>query len=243
MIKAFIVEDEPLARDELIYLLKKSKQVEIVGEAQQMDEAIEKIYQTEMDVIFLDVQLSSHEQGIRLAEKLMEIDRRPEIVFATAYDDYALKAFELNAIDYILKPFDEERVLQTVEKISKRLEAQQEKKQQFHYKQEGKIPITMDGRIFLINLKDILYIEFNDGKTIITCRDQKYELKESLITLERKLQQTQIMRVHRAYLANLNEIVEIQPWFNSTYHLIMKDGTSIPVSRTYTKELKKRLGF
>ncbi|KZM57789.1 LytTR family DNA-binding domain-containing protein [Aeribacillus pallidus] len=243
MIKAFIVEDEPLARDELIYLLKRSKQVEIVGEAEQMDEAIEKIRQTDMDVIFLDIQLSSHEQGIRLAEKLMEIDHRPEIVFATAYDEYALKAFELNAVDYILKPFDEERIFHTIEKISKRLEARQEKRPQYFQMQDEKIPVSLDDRILLINVKDILYIEFNDGKTIITCRDQKYEVKESLVTFERKLQQTHIMRVHRAYLVNLNEIVEIQPWFNSTYHVIMKNGDSIPVSRTYTKELKKRLGI
>jgi two-component system, LytTR family, response regulator LytT len=104
MFKAFIVDDEPLARDELAFLLKRSKQVEIAGEGDSIESSLSQIQELPIDVIFLDIQLAN-ESGLDLAEKIMDLDPRPEIVFATAYDEYALKAFELQAIDYIMKPF------------------------------------------------------------------------------------------------------------------------------------------
>lgn len=118
MLKVFIVDDEPLARDELAYLLRRTKEADIVGEADNVASALEQIKSIEADVIFLDIQLAD-ESGMEIAQKLIELDHRPEIVFATAYDDYALKAFDLNAADYILKPFDEIRVQQTIEKLNK----------------------------------------------------------------------------------------------------------------------------
>lgn len=248
MFKAFIVDDEPLARDELAFLLKRSKQVEIAGEGDSIESSLSQIQELQIDVIFLDIQLAN-ESGLDLAEKIMDLDPRPEIVFATAYDEYALKAFELQAIDYIMKPFDEIRVLQMVEKLEKVLKGKENRdsssldKRLPSSKRNDKLAVTIDERIVLIPVHEIVYIGTIEGRTVIVTDKQRYQVNEPLITYERKLHQRSIVRVHRGYLVNLDKIVEIQPWFHSTYNLIMKDGEKIPVSRTFTKELKEHFGF
>jgi two-component system, LytTR family, response regulator LytT len=248
LLKAFIVDDEPLARDELTYLLKRSKQIEIVGESDSVESTFEKISNLEVDVIFLDIQLAD-ESGIEIAALVNKLDHPPLIVFATAFDEYALKAFELNAVDYILKPFDEKRVLQTIEKLYKLIEYKKQaipfsiQKNNFVNERSERLAITIDEKIVIVNISDILYIGTNEGKTVIATGNSKYSVSDALITFERKLQHSSIIRVHRAYLVNVDAIIEIEPWFNSTYNLIMKDGEKVPVSRTYTKELKQLLGF
>lgn len=118
MLKGFIVDDEPLARDELAYLLGRTRQVHIVGEADSLETALHSITEMEPDVVFLDIQLAE-DNGMELAKQLSVLEQVPDIVFATAYDEYALQAFEVNALDYILKPFEEERVRKTVDKVMK----------------------------------------------------------------------------------------------------------------------------
>ncbi|MGG1574534.1 LytR/AlgR family response regulator transcription factor [Fictibacillus sp. NRS-1165] len=248
MFKAFIVDDEPLARDELAYLLKRSKQVEIVGEGDSIENSLSQIHGLQIDVIFLDIQLAD-ESGLDLAEKVMDLEPRPEIVFATAYDEYALKAFDLQAIDYIMKPFDETRVLQTVEKLEKVIKGKDNGTSSSLDqglsigKRNDKLAVTVDERIVLIPVHEIVYIGAIEGRTVIVTDQQRYQVNDPLITFERKLHQKSIIRVHRGYLVNLDKIVEIQPWFHSTYNLIMKDGEKIPVSRTFTKDLKEHFGF
>ena len=248
LLKAFIVDDEPLARDELVYLLKRSKQVEIAGEADSVEAAFEKIANLEIDVIFLDIQLAD-ESGMEIAARINELEYPPLIVFATAFDEYALKAFELNAADYILKPFDEKRVLQTIEKLYRivgntepNITLSSRKKSLSHERTE-KLAVTVDEKIVLINLNEIHYIGSIEGKTVIAADKQKHIVNDPLVMFERKLHHSSILRVHRAYLVNIDAINEIEPWFNSTFNLIMKDGEKVPVSRTYTKELKQLLGF
>ena len=234
MLKVYIVDDEPLARDELSYLLQRSKRAEVVGEADSVDRAFEQIQTLKPDVVFIDIQLAEG-SGMDLAARVSKLDDRPAIVFATADDEYALKAFELNALDYILKPFDEYRVRQTVEKLTKPKSASAERPE--------KLAIAMDDRIVLIRIGKIIYISSAEGKTEIVTDDRRYLVNETLVSLELKLRNTSVVRVHRAFLANLDHVVEIQPWFHSTYHLIMKDGSKVPVSRTYIKELKQQFGF
>ncbi|MBP3040304.1 response regulator transcription factor [Bacillaceae bacterium Marseille-Q3522] len=246
--KVFIVDDEPIAREELAYLLQRTKKVIIQGMAANMEEALDSMKMEEVDVIFLDIQLEEG-TGIEIAEELRHFDHHPEIVFATAYDEYALKAFELEAIDYILKPFEDQRIQHTVEKLLKHIELVESNAHEANAtlspspEMTGKLAITVNDRIVLLSIDDILYIETEQGKTIITTEKKRYELAEPLTTLEKKLENSVIRRVHRSYLVNLQCIVEIQPWFHSTYNLIMKDGKSLPVSRTYAKELKKMIGF
>jgi two-component system response regulator LytT len=248
LLKAFIVDDEPLARDELIFLLKRSKRLEIAGEADSVETALKKIENLDIDVIFLDIQLAD-ESGMDIANRINELEYPPWIVFATAFDEHALKAFELNAADYILKPFDEKRVLKTIEKLYK-LAGNKEteitisaRKNTYSKDRAEKLALTIDEKIVLVNINDILYIGTFEGKTVVVTEKQKFSVNDPLVTVERKLQHSAIIRVHRAYLVSIDAIVEIEPWFNSTYNLKMKDGEKVPVSRTYTKVLKKMLGF
>ncbi|WP_019244463.1 MULTISPECIES: LytR/AlgR family response regulator transcription factor [Bacillus] len=248
MLRAFIVDDEPLARDELAYLLKRSREVDIVGEADHIEDVLEQVIEQDIDVLFLDIELAGG-NGLELAERLREHTDVPEIVFATAYDEYALKAFELSAFDYILKPFEENRVKQTIVKLKHKMNDKKSRTQEFvqvlNQKKEikDKLAINLDDRIVLVNMKDIVYCTTEEGNTIITTLSERFAATESLVTFERKLQDTSIIRVHRSYLVNTEYIKEIQPWFNSTYNLIMQEGTSIPVSRTYTKELRAKIGL
>jgi two-component system response regulator LytT len=245
MLKAYILDDEPLARDELKYLLIRSEQVEILGEGDCVEDAVADITALKPDLVFLDIELAE-ENGLSLARQLETLDHTPAIVFATAYDEYALEAFELDAVDYILKPFDEERIQKTLEKI-KKLQKLGNKNSSIHFSMKhnnnGKIAVLVDERIMLLTISDIVYLESSEGKCNIVTNDQMYTVADALVVLEKKLPSPNFFRVHRSFIVNLDYIVEIEPWFNSTYNLHLKDGSKVPVSRTYVKELKRLLGF
>jgi two-component system, LytTR family, response regulator LytT len=244
MLKAYIVDDEPLARDELKYLLVRSKQVFVIGESDCVEDAIADILGLKPDIVFLDIELAD-ESGLDLAKQLENLNPAPATIFATAYDEFALKAFELNAVDYILKPFDEERINKTLKKIKKikKIGDHDFPISSENNIQNGKIAVLVDERIILLPNADIVYLESSEGKCAIETMDQKYTVSEALVVLEKKLPNTKFLRVHRSFIVNIDHIVEIEPWFNSTYNLIMKNDSKVPVSRTYVKELKQMLGF
>ncbi|PAE43099.1 LytR/AlgR family response regulator transcription factor [Bacillus sp. 7884-1] len=245
MLKAYIVDDEPLARDELKYLLIRSKQVDVLGESDCMEDAIADIHDLKPDLVFLDIELAE-DSGLDLAKQLENLNSAPAIIFATAYDEFAYQAFELNAVDYILKPFDEERIGKTLEKIKKMQKIGDQDlpiNSPLKNSYNGKIAVLVDERIILLTYADIVYLESSEGKCTIETMDQKYKVSEALVVLEKKLTNTKFLRVHRSFIVNIDHIVEIEPWFNATYNLIMKNGSKVPVSRTYVKELKQMLGF
>lgn len=248
MMKAFIVEDEPLARDELKYLLKRSRQVEVVGEAEGIEDAMRDIYHLKPDLVFLDIELAEG-NGLQLAKQLAELDPAPSLIFATAYDEFALQAFELYAFDYLLKPYNENRIRQTLDKLMKLRKNREDGSRtappasRTAVEQTGKLAVEIDDRIVLIDRDTILFIGLIEGKTIIKTEENEYKIGDPLIVLERKLDNRSFLRVHRGFIVNVIHISEIQPWFNSTYNLIMSDGSNIPVSRTYVKELKQLIGF
>jgi two-component system response regulator LytT len=246
--KAFIVEDEPLARDELKYLLKRSRQVEVVGEAEGIEDAMRDISHLKPDLVFLDIELAEG-NGLQLAKQLAELDPAPSLIFATAYDEFALQAFELYAFDYLLKPYNENRIRQTLDKLMKLGKNREDGSRiappasRTAVEQTGKLAVEIDDRIVLIDRDTILFIGLIEGKTIIKTEENEYKTGDPLIVLERKLDNRSFLRVHRGFIVNVIHISEIQPWFNSTYNLIMSDGSNIPVSRTYVKELKQLIGF
>ncbi|MFC5587658.1 LytR/AlgR family response regulator transcription factor [Sporosarcina soli] len=245
MLKAYIVEDEPLARDELKYLLIQSNQVEILGEADNLEDAITAISELKPELVFLDIELAE-DNGLALAKQLLNLNPTPAIVFATAYDEYAMQAFELNALDYLLKPFDEERIHKTLEKIKQLGKIGVEKRSlpfQSKVDNMGKIAVLMDDRIVLLETDAIVYLESSEGKCRIKTMDDTYIVSDTLSLLEKKLSSIQFMRVHRSYIVNMDHIVEIHPWFNSTYNVLLKDHSKVPVSRTYVKEFKQHVGF
>lgn len=246
MIKALIVEDEPLARDELCYLLKRSNKIEIMGECDCLETALQLIDDLEIDVIFLDIELGE-ENGMSLAERLKQKGNTPEIVFATAYDEYALQAFNVNALDYLLKPFEEERINQTIIKLVKMRERKSNKEQEKKLTKspihKNKLAFSTNEKIKIIDIDNIIYISAQNGKTLLVTDEEELTVTFTLSQLEQKLINSPIMKVHRSYLVNKEKICEIEPWFNSTYLLCMNNGEKVPLSRNFTKEIKQLFGF
>lgn len=246
MLRVLIVDDEMLARDELKYLLHRTKEVDFIEEAESIEEALDKMMDEKPDLLFLDIQLSD-DSGFDIAKRLKKMKNPPAIIFATAYDQYALQAFEVDAIDYILKPFDEERVVQAIHKYKKMRVPNHAVKEEEPIgessSQTGKLAISVDDSIVLVNIEDILFVGLIEGEVTIQTITESYHTADTLAMLEKKLPSQSFVRVHRGYIVNVHHISEVQPWFNSTYNLVMKNDKRVPVSRTYAKELKKRLGI
>ena len=238
----YIVDDEPLARAELRYLLEQTALVNVCGESENLEEFYKESQLDEVDCVFLDIELGVN-NGLDLARQLMINEQRPEIIFATAYDDYALQAFEVNAFDYILKPFEAQRVQIAVEKlIAKKRAAQVKTLEEIKVSQLDKLDkltVYINDRILLIKVQDILYCTSEDSKTVVVTEQGRVFASESLAALEKRLTLKGFVRVHRAYIVNLEHIVELEPWSNSKYNLILHNRHSIPVSRLYMKDVRK----
>ncbi len=242
MLNVFIVDDEPLARAELRYLLEQIKLVEVRGEADNIEELLSNSQLAQIDCVFLDIELGV-ENGLDLAKKLVQTVHKPEIIFATAYDEYALQAFEVNAFDYMLKPFEAERVQHAVERLMAKRNATHAKTMKalkyLQLDKLDKLTVYVNDRILLINIQEILYCTSEDSKTIVVTDKGSYFASESLASLEKKLILKGFIRVHRAFIVNLEHIVELEPWSSTKYNLILYNRHSIPVSRLYMKDVRK----
>ncbi|MGB9254666.1 MAG: LytTR family DNA-binding domain-containing protein [Candidatus Korobacteraceae bacterium] len=254
-LSAVIVDDEQLARDELAYLLRELD-VDIVAQGKNGVEAVNLVKEFSPDLVFLDVQMPGLD-GFGVIKKLL--DRKlplPQIVFATAFDQYAVKAFEVNAIDYLLKPFDRKRVSQAVDKVRRKLEDAASPSDQIgtivkmleqqQRPPAAKVLLKAAGRLFLVDQKDICYASIEDG--IITVVATNIEGQSNCRTLEElldSLDPNMFWRAHRSYLVNINRIKEVVPWFKSSYQIRMEDKkqTEIPVSRAQTKRLRELFGL
>ena len=237
-----IVDDEPLARNEVAYLLEKCQDVVEIKEADSIDEAMGKLIDYSIDLIFLDIHLTN-ESGLSLANKLKTLKHPPMIIFATAYDDYAIKAFELDAVDYVLKPFELTRVQQAVRKAAAFLDIEKTTEDTKEEKITATLPVQSEERIYIIKLTSIVAISVESGKTTIYTEDQALVTHDPLNAWEKKLKKDTFLRVHRSFLINTRKIKEIQPWFNHTYQLTMSNQLKVPVSRSYMKEFKEKLGI
>jgi len=244
-LSAVIVDDEQLARDELAYLLKSAGDVDVVAQGKNGLEGVSLIKEHSPDLVFLDVQMPGLD-GFGVIKKLL--DKRvplPKIVFATAFDQYAVKAFEVNAIDYLLKPFDKKRVAQSVQKAR----AQEAGGVPAEKPHASKILLKALGRMFLVDQRDICYASIEDGViTVSTAGTSGMEGQSNCRTLEElfeSLDSNLFWRAHRSYLVNINRIREVVPWFKSSYQLRMDDKkqSEIPVSRAQTKRLRELFGL
>jgi two-component system LytT family response regulator/two-component system response regulator LytT len=255
---AVIVDDEQLARDELAFLLKSSGDVNVVAQGKNGIEAVSLIKEHNPDLVFLDVQMPGLD-GFGVIKKLL--DKKiplPKIVFATAFDQYAVKAFEVNAVDYLLKPFDKKRVALSVQKAraqqgSEALPSEKidtlVRMLQAPKTQTSKILLKALGRMFLVDQKEICYASIEDGViTVVTSGSAGMEGHSNCRTLEELLASLDpglFWRAHRSYLVNINRIREVVPWFKSSYQLRMDDKkqSEIPVSRAQTKRLRELFGL
>ena len=253
-----IVDDEQLARDELAYLLKDIGDINVVAQGKNGVEAVNLIREHNPDLVFLDVQMPGLD-GFGVIKKLL--DRKlplPKIVFATAFDQYAVKAFEVNAIDYLLKPFDKKRVAQSVQKVRAKLDPESASTDKLETlvrmlesqkPQTSKILLKAAGRLFLVDQKDICFASIEDGIiSVATTGTASMEGQSNCRTLEELLDSLDpnvFWRAHRSYLVNINRIKEVVPWFKSSYQLRMDDKkqTEIPVSRAQTKRLRELFGL
>ena len=265
VLRVLIVDDEPLARQELQYLLETAGEIEVVGVGGNGIEAVDLIRAHKPDVVFLDVQMPGLD-GFGVLKKLLEKKMRmPQVVFATAYDQYAVRAFEVNAVDYLLKPFDRARGGKTIEKARTRVpaaeaaaetgtaakldallrlvgEAAQPVKAESGKGGTGKVVVRAQGRLLLVDQKDICFASIDEGA--ITVATAAFEGTSNCRTLEELMEQLDpetFWRTHRSFVVNLQHIREVVPWFKSTYQLRMDDPkkAEVPVSRAQTKRLRE----
>jgi len=247
-----VVDDEQLARDELCFMLDELGGVSILGRAGNGQEALGLIERLEPEVVFLDVQMPGL-TGFEVARRLRERKAASQIIFVTAFDRHALEAFEVEAVDYLLKPVDPVRLAEAVDRVKRRLSAAgplNDRLEQIvqivteRQSRRERLAIKVGERFLLIQANDIIYATLTDDSiNIVTSQIAGTSNFRTLEELHARLDPTLFWRVHRSHLVNINKIKEIVPWFSRNYILRMKDAkaTEIPVSRTQTKRLREYL--
>jgi DNA-binding LytR/AlgR family response regulator len=250
-LKAVIVDDEQLAREELCYMLEQMVGVEVIAQAGNGLEAVGVVERLAPDVVFLDVQMPGL-TGFEVAHRLIQGGASPNIVFVTAFDRHAIEAFEVNAVDYLLKPIETARLEKAVERARQRmaqipLNDQVERIVQLMAERQSKrerVAIKVGERFLLVQAEEIIYASLTDDSiNIVTSQLAGTSNFRTLDELQARLDPTVFWRVHRSHLVNINKVKEIVPWFSRNYILRMKDpkATEIPVSRAQTKRLREYL--
>lgn len=242
MIRALLVDDEPLARSVIREYLEDEQEIEVLAECNDGFEALKVLQEQGADLVFLDIQMPR----INGFEMLELIDNPPMVIFTTAFDEYAIKAFEANAVDYLLKPFSRDRFRKALEKIRDKSFHQQIATSQEelsngndYLKQAGRVVIKDQGRIIIIPLRDIFYFEAADDYVRIHSRQGKFLKNRTLSSYEKGLADQAFIRVHRSYLLNADYISRIEPHEKESYLAILSTGDRVPVSKSgYSKILK-----
>ncbi|WP_106496507.1 LytR/AlgR family response regulator transcription factor [Lentibacillus sp. Marseille-P4043] len=237
VIDTLIVDDERYARQELKHLLEQFSFINIIGEADSGSEAIIKSLKLQPDVVFLDVEMPKI-SGMEVAKSLRELKKVPYIIFATAYPQFAAEAFRLEAVDYLLKPYDEAQLEQAIDRIKvKFLPSFPVDNSIF-----GKLAIETEGEIDYLFPKEILYIYREEKFSKIITKKEEFQVKITLKELESRLTPYNFFRIHKSYLVNLNYVSRLIPWFNGAFHLELEDREEkLAVSRNYVKELRRKL--
>jgi two-component system, LytTR family, response regulator LytT len=251
-LRALVVDDEPLAREEICYLLEEMGGVAVVAQAGNGPDAVEAVNEHEPDLVFLDVQMPGL-TGFEVARRLVASGPPVAIVFVTAYDQHAIEAFEVNAVDYLLKPVDSGRLETAVQRVRQRrstsrpLNDQLERIVQLVEQRQGRreqVAVKVSERYLLVQADDIIFASMVDESiNIVTSQISGSGNFRTLDELQARLDPARFWRVHRSHLVNINKIKEIVPWFSRNYILRMKDAkaTEIPVSRSQTRRLREYL--
>lgn len=241
-ITVILIDDEAPARRELRYLLEQLPELTILAEAANASQAIKEIREKRPQLVFLDVQLPGL-NGIELAQVIGELPEAPLIVFATAFQEFAVDAFTLDAFDYILKPFTLERVAKTVQKAVVAVSAQDRRPVPDEKPGIKRVLVQKRGKQIPIAPESIVFISAEGGEAEVHCRDGVYSSRSTLTALEELLAPYSFVRVHRNALVNLNCIIEIIPWFSGSCKLVLNDAvrSQVLVSRYHAKDLKKAL--
>lgn len=251
-ITCVIVDDEELALEELRYLLESMAEVEVAGQGRNGLEAIKLVEELEPDLLFLDIQMPGL-NGFQVVEALLKKDALPEVVFVTAYDQYAVQAFDVNVVDYILKPVEKARLEKAIQRVKKQLDSKTVTENRLREllnmmtpasQKKTKLLVKDKNRHILIDSDEVIYATVSEGVVSVAAKelvgDTNYRTLEDL---QADLDPEVFWRVHRSYLVNINKIKEVIPWFNRTLQLKMHDRneTEIPVSRAHAKRFKEYL--
>jgi two-component system LytT family response regulator len=250
-IRTMVVDDEPVARERMVGLLQQEKDIELVGEYADGQQAINAIQAQHPDLVFLDVQMPACD-GFGVIEQV-GADRMPAVVFVTAYDEYALKAFEVHAIDYLLKPFGRDRFQQTLQHAREHLERRRAGdlgRRLLALVQDIKpeptkldrLVVKSGGRVFFLRTDEIDWIEAAGNYVRLHLSEDSHLFRETMNNMESRLDTRRFVRIHRSRIVNTDRIKELQPWFNGEYVVVLQNGTRLTLSRGYREKLQERLG-
>ena len=243
MIRAMIIDDERLARQEIRNLLQNFSDIEIVAESGIVEEALDLIEKENTDLLLLDIQMPG-KTGFELLEELD--GRAPEVIFVTAYDEYALKAFEVNALDYLMKPVEEDRLRESITKIKKRIA---ERNENAPPENDGKLDINdqvflKDGdKCWFVKLERVRLFESEGNYVRVYFMDQRPLILKSLNALMERLSDKYFFRASRKHIINLRWVEKVETWFNGGLLVILKDGTKVEVSRRQSVKLKEMMAL
>lgn len=239
-LRAFIVDDEPLARERLRGLLEAEPAVEVVDECADGAAALAAIQQAAPDVVFLDIQMPGLD-GLQLAARLPVVSR-PAIVFTTAHDRFALEAFSLAATDYLLKPFDGERLQQTLGRLREQRSARAAgplPAEALPTRAPGRVAFRTDGRIVFLRSDEIIWAEADDNYVTLHLADGRLLLRETLTAVESRLGPVGFTRVNRSAIVQFDQIKELQPALHGDYTVVLRNGTKLPLSRSLRGQLER----
>ena len=243
--KAIIVEDEFPAREELKYFINNFSKIEILNEFDNGVEVLKFIQENTVDVIFLDINIPLLD-GMLLARTINNFKIKPKVVFITAYKEHAVDAFELEAFDYILKPYSDDRMISMLNKLERSVTSTvnienklNEEKKLVQKSNVSTISLWKNDKLRVININDIYYCEARERETIVYTKDSEYIVKVAIKEFEKNLNDSLFFKTHRSYIVNTSKINEIIPWFNNTYKLKLNDiNSEIPVSRSKIKDFR-----
>lgn len=244
--RALVIDDERLARKELINLLSQYDHVDVVGEAANVDDAKEKIDALLPDVVFLDIQMPE-KTGFDLLE---ELDNVPHVIFTTAYDEYALKAFQVNALDYLLKPIEPKRLSEAIERLQKKLQDQTQHTEEASSK-GGDKKLTLEDQVFVkdgdrcwfVKLINVRLFESDGNYIKVYFENNKPMIHKSLNALDERLDEKSFFRASRKHIINLSWVEAIEPWFNGGLVVTLKGGDRIEVSRRQAARFKDMMSL
>ena len=237
--KVIIVEDEILAQQELSWLIKEHSQMEIVGTFDDGLDVLKYLQHNKVDALFLDINSPSLD-GVLLAQNISQFAHKPFIVFITAWKEHAVEAFELEAFDYILKPYQESRIISMLQKLEAAWQQQNAAVVSPVARENATINLVKDERIIVTSIHDIYYAEAHEKMTFVYTRRESYVMPMNITEFCSKLPAAHFFRCHRSFCVNLDKIREIEPWFNNTYIVRLRDlDFQVPVSRSKVKEFRQ----
>ena len=250
-IRTIVVDDEPIARERILSLLQQEDDVEVIGECSDGAQAVSSIQHHAPDLVFLDVQMPGVD-GFGVIDAV-GAERMPTVIFVTAYDEYALRAFEVHALDYLLKPFGRDRFQEALKHVRESLERRRAgdlgrrllalvNDIKPERPKLERLVVKSGGRVFFLRTDEIDWIEAAGNYVRLHLGDESHLFRETMNRMETRLDTKRFVRIHRSRIVNTERIKELQPWFNGEYVVILRNGTRLPLSRGYRDKLQEQLG-